>query len=179
MSFYEDLDFAKKLEAIREFAYQFKNTYPHENKHFEKVSAQDKFGLKWKSSNFIRDIIITMGGSHNPWGMIYRNALIHDRGDNIVIFDRYGLPNDAIFGCEIPNFSETPEEIHFQNSLLYTEFQNRMLVCSWYLGLNDNKYPDMLTVEFALEALDFITDIIEEYKEDELQRRSRIHQERI
>lgn len=75
------------------------------------------------------------------------DELMLEYGDTEILIETI---EHSFFREKLPTPTEYTEEIHFQNSLLYTEFQNRILLVCWYLQLKENRINDVsvLTIPF-------------------------------
>lgn len=86
-------------------------------------------------------------GEDNNCSYYTEDELLLEYGDTEIIIETI---ENSYFRERFPTPIEYTEEMHFQNSLLYTKLQNRILLVSWYLQLEENRIKDVsvLTIPF-------------------------------
>lgn len=91
----------------------------------------------------------------------YGGLLIEDGDTHIMISkDDYGTGVEYIYPTEYG------EAEHFQQSLIYDEFTNRMILTSWYLSKHPIDKDAHYICDFDLNRYNDIIAILDEYKED-------------
>lgn len=151
MTKYEiDLEYAKKVLKL------FQDTVSGELDQVQKlmVSKEDDMTHLSLTDTELTDIIAISHQNHERIGrgsdssVLTKSTLLLEYGDSsIYIYEDGGMSECT----EIQYPSVYSEELHFQYSTIYNEFQTRMMFVSWYLNLEQNRLQDVYMIEISFE----------------------------
>jgi len=151
MTYREDLEYAKKiLKLLQETnSNGFKDitnlmvTDNKDEKYLVKLDTRNEDVLSLSK----KDSKDTSRSSDNS--VCCTDSIIVEYGDSSICITE----NDFESYIEIDYPIEYTEEIHFQNSTIYNENQNRLILLCWYLNLEQNRLPGIIMFDLYCDAV--------------------------